>query len=135
MTDPQDIFSSIPKPKTGPALYAILTDYSAGDNYSSKVARDLGWALAFVTDKTRAELCKRVMPVPLSLAKRLFKPQVIKGGYRAGSEVYEEAPRHLWKRRSAREDIGDHEDWHLDSMENLAMLILAKGKISGQGVL
>lgn len=122
------IFDDLAQPKTGPKLYAILCKHMTGDG-CSKTARDLGWSIAFVTDKERAEICRSAFPLPLSLAKQLYKQRYITGGYRAGSSIFEELPRELWRRKSRRNDIGDYCDWYLDDMVNLAKIIQNKGKL------
>lgn len=130
MTTQQDIFSSLPEPKTGPPLYAIIGEYVTANDGQSKTANGLGWGIYFVTDKARAEFCRSVFPLPLSLAKKLYKPKYIKGGYRAGSSVFEELPRELWRRKTRRPEIADGGDnYKLDDMENLAKIIQSGGKL------
>lgn len=129
----QNIFSTLPEPKTGPRLYAILSQYITGDYCNSKTARDLGWGIYFVTDKDRAEFLRCVFPLPLSLAKLLYSPKYITGGYEKGSSIFTELPRDKWIRKSRRSEMSDdnegHSDWRIDDMWNLAKLIMSKGKL------
>jgi len=60
-----------PVPKV--RLYAMLTDRHLSIETSSKLARDLGWTVTFVSDKEAAMRQREVIPLPLSVVKKLMR--------------------------------------------------------------
>jgi hypothetical protein len=60
-----------PVPKV--RLYAMLTDWHLSIETSSKLARDLGWGVTFVSDKEASMRQRAIIPLPLSTVKKLMR--------------------------------------------------------------